>query len=122
MIGNIPVEDGVSKVWHGTLVRSLNNPPTDVDRENWAQADAGALQAFSADFDVWRTKKPAIRIMQLPTDGPFDKVSRWYSQFYAESGSVPSVRSSLNGTIADTGLPAPSAERRDVEAQAGLLV
>ncbi len=121
LIGNVPVEDGVSKVWHGTLVQAQNNPPTDADREYWSQTDAGALQAFSADFDVWRTKKPAIRIIQMPTDGPFDKVRRWYSQFFAEASSVPAIRASLNGAIADTGLPAPSAERRAVEARAGVL-
>ncbi len=59
--------------------------------------------------------------MQLPTDGPFDRVRRWYSQFYAEPDAMESIRASLNGAVADTGLPAPSAERRAVEAQAGIL-
>jgi 3-ketosteroid 9alpha-monooxygenase subunit A len=120
LIGNIPVEDGVSKVWHGTMVRAPNNPPIDTDWEYWKQTDAGALHAFSADFDVWRAKRPAIRILQMPTDGPFDKVRRWYGQFFVDASDQSPIRETLNGVIANTGLPAPSAERRAVEAQANI--
>ena len=121
LIANVPVDDGTTKVWHGTLVKAANNPPTEADREYWVQTDAGALQAFSADFAIWNSKRPAIRVMQLPTDGPFDQVRRWYSQFFAEPDSVQSIRASLNGAVADTGLPGPSSERRTVELQAGVL-
>ena len=42
-----------------------------------------ALFAFGADFDVWKHKRPALRIMQLKKDGPFKHVRKWYAQFYA---------------------------------------
>ena len=70
LIANVPVEDGVSKVWHGTMVRAPNNPGTEIVREFRAETDVGALQAFSPDSAVWRTKQPAIHVLQLPTDGP----------------------------------------------------
>ena len=115
LIANVPVEDGVTQAWHGTLVRAMNNPPTKEDWEMSKEADAGALEAFSADFVIWSNKKPALKVMQLKTDGPFNKVRKWYSQFYASPDEVKNIRAELNGTHADTGLPNPSKERREVE-------
>ena len=97
LIANTPVEDGVTKVWHGALTRAQNVPHTEADIAAARTVQAGALQAFSADFEVWRNKRPAIRIMQLRKDGPFRTMRQWYGQFYDERSKVGQYHAKLNG-------------------------
>ena len=70
---------------------------TDEDREAARQAQAGALEAFGADFNVWANKQPALKIMQLKTDGPFRTGRKWYSQFFATPDDAAAVQKELNG-------------------------
>lgn len=97
LIAHTPVEDGVSKVWHGALTRAANTPPTQEDIAAARQVQAGALTAFAADFDVWRHKRPAIRIMQLRKDGPFNTLRKWYAQFYDERAKAGAYHAQVNG-------------------------
>jgi len=78
LIANTPVDDGVTRVWHAALARASNVPHTDADIAAAREIQAGALFAFSADFDVWRHKRPALKIMQMKKDGPFKLVRKWY--------------------------------------------
>jgi len=97
LIANTPVDDGVSKCWHGVLYRGSEDVATDEDREAGKAAQVGALEAFGADFNVWANKKPALKIMQLKTDGPFRTNRKWYSQFYAALEDVDAIRAEVNG-------------------------
>jgi len=97
LIANTPVDDGVSKVWHAALGRARNVPHTEQDIAAAKEIQAGALLAFSADFDVWKHKRPAIRIMQMKKDGPFKLVRKWYGQFYDEKSKAGEYHAELNG-------------------------
>jgi 3-ketosteroid 9alpha-monooxygenase subunit A len=97
LIANTPVEDGVVRCWHGCLYRGSAPQATEVDRAAAKQAQAGALEAFGADFNVWKHKRPAIRIMQLKTDGPFRLGRKWYSQFYQTPEAALAIQQELNG-------------------------
>lgn len=97
MIANTPVEDGRIRVWHACLSLAAEGRPTDTDRETARQVQAGALQAFAADFEIWQFKRPALKVMQVPTDGPFGKVRRWHSQFYMSREAGEKIRKDLNG-------------------------
>ncbi|NRB37538.1 MAG: Rieske (2Fe-2S) protein [Pseudomonadales bacterium] len=112
-IANTPVENGVSKCWHGALSLAANNPPTAEDIEGAKGLQAGVLLAFAADFDVWTNKKPATKIMQMKTDGPFRTVRQWIGQFYknAEDGKV--VQQEVNGIHPVLGFPQPTAELKE---------
>ena len=50
LIANTPVEDGVTKVWHGALTRAQNVPHTEADIAAARTVQAGALQAFFGGF------------------------------------------------------------------------
>jgi 3-ketosteroid 9alpha-monooxygenase subunit A len=104
LIANTPVDDGVSKCWHGCLVRGTHESATDEDRAMARQIQAGALEAFSADFEVWKHKRPALKIMQLRTDGPFRIGRKWYSQFYATPEGAREIQSEVNGTHLTQGM------------------
>ena len=97
LIANTPVDDGVVKCWHGILFRGSEGGATDADRAAAKAAQAGALEAFGADFNVWKYKRPALKIMQLKTDGPFRTNRKWYSQFYATPEGARAIQTELNG-------------------------
>ena len=115
LIANTPVDDGRIKVWHAALVRSPNDVATEEDVAMAKQAQAGALGAFAADFSIWKSKRPALRIIQLPTDGPFNKVRAWFKQFHAEQDQVAELHSANNGVHHVKGLETPSDEARKLD-------
>jgi 3-ketosteroid 9alpha-monooxygenase subunit A len=108
LIANTPVDDGVIKAWHGCLVKAPALPVSDEDRANAALQQAGALEAFATDFQIWRHKKPALKIMQLKTDGPFRTGRKWYSQFYLPRAEAAALHSETNGIYHVQGMPTPS--------------
>jgi 3-ketosteroid 9alpha-monooxygenase subunit A len=38
--------------------------------------------AFAQDFEVWAHKAPALKILQVNSDGPFHLERIWYKQFF----------------------------------------
>ena len=97
LIANTPVDDGVSKVWHAALAQAQNIPHSEEDIATAKGIQAGALDAFAADFDVWRHKRSAIRIMQMPNDGPFKMVRKWYAQFFDTRANASKYLDEANG-------------------------
>lgn len=88
-IAHTPIEDGLVKVWHGVLVKSENPVATEEDVVTARAYQESGRLAFAQDFEVWASKRPCVRPMQLRSDGPFDKARAWYRQFYnprAEAG------------------------------------
>ncbi|MEM1113530.1 MAG: Rieske 2Fe-2S domain-containing protein [Pseudomonadota bacterium] len=116
LIANTPVDDGISKCWHACLYKGASNPASAEDVEAAKGAQAGALEAFGADFNVWATKRPAIKIMQLKTDGPFNVGRKWYSQWYADSGDIEGIRSEVNGFHATQGMASPADAGHSIDA------
>jgi 3-ketosteroid 9alpha-monooxygenase subunit A len=104
LIANTPVEDGVVKCWHGCLVKGSAKIATEADIVMAREAQAGALEAFSADFNIWQNKRPALKIMQLKTDGPFRTGRKWYSQFYVSPDDVQAIQQETNGMHLTEGL------------------
>ena len=109
------MDDGVSKCFHACLFKGQAAPASDADREAARQAQAGALEAFGADFNVWQNKRPAIKIMQLKTDGPFRTNRKWYSQFYAKPDEVASIREEVNGFMTVPGMATPADANHNID-------
>ena len=82
LIANTPVEDGVTRAWHALLVKAPRAVagPEDVAAARIFQ-EASRL-AFAQDFEVWAHKAPALRILQVNSDGPFNLERIWYRQFF----------------------------------------
>jgi 3-ketosteroid 9alpha-monooxygenase subunit A len=97
LIANTPVDDGQTKCWHGCLYKGSAEVATDEDKAAGKAAQAGALEAFAADFNVWQYKRPALKIMQLKTDGPFRTGRKWYSQFFTTPEGAWEVQDEING-------------------------
>ena len=116
LIANTPVDDGVTKCFHGCLFKGSTAPATDEDRAAAKQAQAGALEAFGADFNVWANKRPALKIMQLKTDGPFRTGRKWYSQFFATPEDAKAIQAELNGILHTEGMPTPADANHNIDA------
>lgn len=108
LIANTPVDDGLVKCWHAVLYKGTSNPASAEDREAAKQFQANALEAFGADFNVWKFKRPALKIMQMKTDGPFRTGRQWYSQFYASADDAAKIRTEVNGKCYTKGLTTPA--------------
>jgi 3-ketosteroid 9alpha-monooxygenase subunit A len=115
LIANTPVDDGVTKVWHGALAQAQNVPHSDEDIAAARAVQEGALQAFAADFDVWRHKRPAIRVMQLPNDGPFKIVRKWYGHFYDSQENAANYLDEANGFYYVPNLEKPGENARQLD-------
>jgi 3-ketosteroid 9alpha-monooxygenase subunit A len=97
LIASTPIDDGKVKVWHAALSPAAGATPTEEDYEMARQLQAGALEAFSSDFSVWKHKEPAIRVLQQRSDGPFNKGRQWYKQFYDLAEKAPEYHKKRNG-------------------------
>ena len=113
IICNTPVENGVSKCFHGSICLSPNIPATAEDLATAKQLQNAVLDAFAADFDVWSNKKAATKVMRLKSDGPFNKVREWYGQFYMNAADAKAVQASVNGFHTVLDFPQPSDERKN---------
>jgi 3-ketosteroid 9alpha-monooxygenase subunit A len=82
MISHTHVDDGSVRVWYGVMVKSPHAVATEADVATAREYQELAKAAFAQDFDVWANKRPALQILQIPTDGPYDKNRLWYRQFY----------------------------------------
>lgn len=116
LIANTPVDDGVVKCWHAVLYKGQHNPANHGDKAAQLKAQAGALEAFAADFNVWKHKRPAIKVMQLKTDGPFRTVRKWYSQFYATPEEAAKIRAEINGVHYTDGMTKPQDAGHNIDA------
>lgn len=111
-IANTPVEDGVTRAWHGLLSHAPSGRISPEDIEMARRAQAEALETFSADFQIWENKRPAIKVMQSKRDGRFRQVREWVSQFYMPTSSGLEVQAKLDGVLGVKDFPVPSTEAR----------
>jgi 3-ketosteroid 9alpha-monooxygenase subunit A len=115
MIANTPIGDGRIKAWHGCLVKSATGTITAEDKEMAKAIQAGALEAFSKDFEIWQHKKPALKPMAMKTEGPFLKGRKWYSQFYADRADVKSTQDAVNGLYHVPGVQTPAERNHAID-------
>lgn len=97
LICHTPVEDGESRLWSTGMMKS---PFGEVNKQAIAmrrQFGDILVDGLRRDGEVWMHKRPALKIMQLPTDGPFGKSRRWYSQFYNPRAKTEAIVNDVMG-------------------------
>ncbi|MBN7795737.1 Rieske 2Fe-2S domain-containing protein [Parahaliea mediterranea] len=104
-IANTPVQDGLTKAWHGVLTVAQTATPTAAEIETARQEQAGALATFSADFEIWKHKEPAVQVIQTPHDGRFRALRKWVKQFYMPRGEALAIQRELDGILPVPGFP-----------------
>jgi 3-ketosteroid 9alpha-monooxygenase subunit A len=112
-IANTPVEDGVTRVWHGALSLNSDKLPEAEARERARAEQAGALETFAADFEIWQNKAPALKVMQTQHDGRFRTLRQWVGQFYMALDDARKVQQSIDGVHTVPGFPDASQRHSD---------
>ncbi len=94
-IFNTPVDQGVTKVWHNNMWKAPTKQPTPEDYEAAKAFQAEILAAFSQDFDIWASKRPALTVLSLPIERNFALGRAWHKQFYNPRAHESEVHSKL---------------------------
>ncbi|MET0588084.1 MAG: Rieske 2Fe-2S domain-containing protein [Novosphingobium sp.] len=100
-----PIEDGTCRLWQTALVKA---PPGMEPAKAQQFRDALSHQfgeGLMRDAEVWRMKRPALHVMQLPADGPFRQSRVWYSQFYNPRSKTAEIVSRVSGKHYAKGMP-----------------
>lgn len=106
-IANTPVDDGVTQVWHGLRVNSAHSVARREDLEIAKSFQEASRQAFAQDFEVWTHKIPAVKVLQVATDGPFDLERTWYRQFFNPRSRAGEFHRRIRGVHRIEGTPPP---------------
>ena len=98
MICNTPVDDGVVRVWYALTAKMAEGRSAEGDELEAAKIyHKDGLAAFLQDFELWQHKAPALRILQIPDDGPFHKGRIWHRQFYSSREKAKELQARVNG-------------------------
>lgn len=105
MIAHTPVEDGLTRLWQASMLKSPKEVIDEEVRETARRSNEQLKEGFMEDFEIWANKKPALDIMQLPTDGPFGKSRIWYRQFYSPRARAHEIIARVLGVHGVKGCP-----------------
>jgi 3-ketosteroid 9alpha-monooxygenase subunit A len=105
IITHTPVEDGVVQAWTALLAKSPNAVATEADIAAARAYQADSTRAFAQDFEIWSNKSPCFQPMQIPADGPYNKVRTWYKQFYNPRARAKDFQGQVNGVHTIRGFP-----------------
>ncbi len=104
-IAHTPVDDGVTKAWHAYLYKSPNAVATEEDVQVARMAQAGSLEAFAQDFEIWANKRACFNPLVVQGDGAFGKIRQWYKQFYNPRAQEQKFQALANGEYPVRGMP-----------------
>ena len=105
IIAHTPVEDGSVHVWHTLVMKSARPAASAEDVAIAKQFQAVSLEAFAQDFDLWKNKLPATRILQIRDDGHYHKLRQWNRQFYNPRARTQELTQGLDGRYGIRGVP-----------------
>ena len=97
LIANTPVEDGVTRAWHALLVKSSHAVANADDVVAARTFQEASRLAFAQDFEVWAHKAPALKILQVNSDGPFHLERIWYKQFFNRRARAAEFQKRVGG-------------------------
>lgn len=106
LIATTPVDDGVARLWQCTMMKAPQGVDDDKARELLRALNENMRHGLAVeDGEIWANKRPAIRIMQLPTDGPFRQARVWYSQFFNPRNRAEEILKGVRGRHCVRGVP-----------------
>jgi 3-ketosteroid 9alpha-monooxygenase subunit A len=106
LIAHTPIDDGVTRLWQATMLRSWKPKVDDEVRERLRRINETMVHGLTEDYEVWANKRPALQVLQIPTDGPFNQSRTWYSQFYNPRAKVAEIVGRVQGLHRVRGRPA----------------
>jgi 3-ketosteroid 9alpha-monooxygenase subunit A len=105
LICHTPVEDGQARLWQACMLKSPTGAVDDTARAAHERFRGLMCGGLMKDAEVWKHKRPALQIMQLPSDGPFRQSRVWYSQFYNPRDKAAAILARVEGKHFARGTP-----------------
>jgi 3-ketosteroid 9alpha-monooxygenase subunit A len=105
LICHTPIEDGQARLWQACMLKSPTGKLDDTARAAHQRFRGLMCGGLMKDAEVWKHKRAAIQIMQLPSDGPFRQSRVWYSQFYNPRDKAAAIISRVEGKHFARGTP-----------------
>lgn len=104
-IANTSVENGISRVLHAALSLNTDNLHETEARERARVEQAGALETFASEFEIWKNKAPALKVMQTQHDGRFRTLRQWVGHLYMPLDEAQALQQSIDGVHTVPGFP-----------------
>src|SRR3546814_20490407 len=71
-------------------------------------------------MEIFKRKRPTLKVVQVPGDGPFRRYRQWYSHFYMPRAQTQAIQAGANGVIETDGdYDAPGISSRSEERGVG---
>ena len=105
LIAHTPTDDGAVRLWQVTMCRSPKGVIDDEAHMAMRRINDVMVHGLTEDLEIWSNKRPAIQVLQLPTDGPFGQSRIWYSQFYNPRSKVAEIVGRVQGLHQVRGMP-----------------
>src|SRR3546814_1193259 len=83
-----------------TLFRSR---PDDDDFTTYQELRKLSLSQFNQDMEIFKRKRPTLKVVQVPGGGPFRRYRQWYSQFYMPRAQTKAIPAGANGVLKTDG-------------------
>ncbi len=101
-----PIDDGTCRLWQAATVRSPSGKIDDQARAMREMLHEKFGSGLMSDAEIWSTKRPALNVMQLPSDGPFLQTRGWYKQFYNPRDKAGEIVARVEGVHTSKNWPA----------------
>jgi 3-ketosteroid 9alpha-monooxygenase subunit A len=105
-----PIEDGTCRLWQAAMLKAPAGRVDDAARVTREGLSRQLGSGLMRDAEVWRMKRPALHVMQLPGDGPFRQSRVWYSQFYNPRDKADGIVARVAGIHTSKNWPPFTAE------------
>jgi 3-ketosteroid 9alpha-monooxygenase subunit A len=106
LIATTPIEDGSARLWQCVMLKREPGMSDAQAQERLATFNKYMVKGLGVeDGQIWANKRAAIKIMQLPSDGPFRQARIWYSQFFNPRHRANEILSPVNGLHTVRGVP-----------------
>jgi 3-ketosteroid 9alpha-monooxygenase subunit A len=106
LIAATPIEDGSARLWQCAMIRRPEGVSDAQAQEIFVNFNRNMAQGLGEDDgEIWANKRPALQIMQLPTDGPFRQARTWYSQFFNPRSRAEEILERVKGLHYVRGVP-----------------
>src|SRR3546814_4609943 len=74
-----PVEDGKIRGWHGVALQARGERPDDDDLTTYQELRKMRLSQFNPDREIFKRKRPTLKVVTVPGDGTFRRLRPVYS-------------------------------------------
>lgn len=109
IIATTPIDDGSARLWQCSMIKRPLGASDEQAAEQMAYFNQAVCHGLGTeDGEIWANKKPAIAVLQMPTDGPFRAGRIWYSQFFNPRHMADAIIEAVTGLHHVPGIPGVS--------------